>query len=181
MRSGRDFEIASRTTIIWLIGTPPCFFAHVSAAVFASGTSGASRGSGLLSPTIPASISPSISICASAFPSGARTTKSGSFEFSDMRILKGNPTDSGELDTIVIAEKSAHPNSRRLRIGPYAYPFSRKVVSAQCAALRVVNDRVVLTATRYRCGNEHIGLTVISRLQIGDDRQFTDVEPGFTY
>src|SRR5262249_51230781 len=107
--------------------------------------------------------------------------KIGLLEFSDMRILKGNPPDSCNLDTIVIAEKSAHPGSCRLCIGAYAYPLSGKVMSAQCAALRVVNDRVVLPATQHRRRNEHIGLAVISRLQIGNDRQFTDVEPGFTY
>ena len=78
--------------------------------------------------------------------------------------------DFGNINTIVVTEKAAHPSSCRLRIGPHAHPLSREVVGTQCAALRVVNDCVMLTATQHGRRNEHIGLAMISRLQIGNDR-----------
>jgi hypothetical protein len=97
------------------------------------------------------------------------------FVLGQMRVLERHPRNAAVIDAVVVRENAAHPHAGRLRVRANADAFAIQLTRRQRAALRVVEDRVVLTSSERRRGQQHVRLAVLESLQIGIQRNFAEV------
>src|SRR5512132_1865385 len=67
-----------------------------------------------------------------------------------MRLLERDPRDALEINVIVTSQNPSHPHPRRDGVGAHADPFAVEICRCEQTAIRVVEDRVMLTAAHDR-------------------------------
>ena len=92
-----------------------------------------------------------------------------------MRVLERDPRHALEIDAVVLGEETAHPRAGRLGVGADTDALAAQIAGRQRAAVRVVEDRVMLIAADDRRRQQHVRLAVLVSLQIGDDGELPEV------
>ena len=83
-----------------------------------------------------------------------------------MRVLERDPRNALQIDTVVLGEESAHPRAGRLRVGANTHALAIQLAWGERAAIRVVEDRVMLIpAHSIVAGSSTYGLPYSIRLQ----------------
>src|SRR4029077_1730943 len=80
------------------------------------------------------------------------------------------------VDAVVFLEETSNPRTSRLRVCADADLAAVQIAGVQMTALRVVKDRVMLTARHDYSRQQNIRLAVHLRLQKRDDGKLAQVE-----
>jgi hypothetical protein len=107
---------------------------------------------------------------------GRALDRGGIPEFRHVRLLERHPAHGVDVDPVIVGEDAAEPHARRHRVGADADAAAIEVLRAQLAARGVVHEERVLEAPEHHRRQQHVGLAVRLRHQVGHDGELGDIE-----